>query len=105
MGRIPKGLRVWDDVRAGATEKNGAGWVALRGATQNDKKRERWFNIQTCLSWRMAFLLARLQKAYWDERAAWLKAPANAPSTTEEPAQAETNGERAASTSSTPPPK
>merc|ERR1712151_315379 len=40
-----------------------------------DKKKEKWFNIKVCGSWRMAFLLARLQRMYWDERAAWLRAP------------------------------
>jgi len=41
-------------------------------------KREKWFNIRSCGSWRMAFLLARLQRQHWDSRAAWLSAPADA---------------------------
>merc|ERR1711957_977416 len=30
---------------------------------------EKWFNIQTCGSWRLAFLLARLQRIIWDQGA------------------------------------
>merc|ERR1719215_2519861 len=73
--RIPKGLRVWDDIRAGNTDKDGAGWVAVRSASQLEKKKEKWFNIRSCGSWRMAFLLARLQRLSWDKRAEWLKKP------------------------------
>lgn len=72
--KIPKGLRNWDDVRAGAHEKDGAGWVASRSASQNEPSKTKWFNIRLCGSWRMAFLLARLQRLHWDERAAWVKA-------------------------------
>lgn len=73
---LPKGLRVWDDVRAGAAVNAGAGWIAARSpGGGDDKKREKWFNIRTCGSWRMAFLLARLQRQKWDERARWLAAP------------------------------
>lgn len=76
---LPKGLRIWDDVRAGAETNAGAGWIASRSpGNGDDKKREKWFNIRSCGSWRMAFLLARLQRQHWDSRAAWLSAPAGA---------------------------
>jgi len=75
--KFPRGLRLWDDIRQGHTEKDGAGWIAVRSASQHEKKKEKWFNIRVCGSWRMAFLLAKLQRAYWDERAAWLRSPEN----------------------------
>jgi len=75
--QLPKGLRIWDDVRAGAETNAGAGWIASRSpGGGDDKRREKWFNIRTCGSWRMAFLLARLQRQQWDSRASWLAAPA-----------------------------
>jgi hypothetical protein len=59
---------MWDDVRAGSNAggkaKDGAGWVAVKSSTS--RKREKWFNIRTCGSWRLAFLLARLQRALWE---------------------------------------
>lgn len=61
---VAKGLRIWDDLRAGNAFNNGAGWIASR-STKVDGKKEKWFNIQTCGSWRMAFLLARLQRDLW----------------------------------------
>jgi len=74
---LPKGLRIWDDVRAGKEKNDGAGWIAARSpGGGDDKKREKWFNIKTCGSWRMAFLMARLQRQHWDSRATWLAAPA-----------------------------
>jgi len=77
--QLSKGLRVWDDVRAGAAVNAGAGWIASRSpGGGDDKKREKWFNIRTCGSWRMAFLLARLQRQHWDARAKWLAAPEGA---------------------------
>jgi hypothetical protein len=68
---------MWDDIRANAVNKDGsartgAGWVACR-CSKDDGKQEKWFNIRTCGSWRMAFLLARLQRAHWDARVMWLK--------------------------------
>lgn len=76
---LPKGLRCWDDLRAGAATNAGAGWIAARSpGGGDDKKREKWFNIRTCGSWRMAFLLARLQRQHWDARATWLAAPEGA---------------------------
>mmetsp|Transcript_12769 Transcript_12769/g.28205 ORF Transcript_12769/g.28205 Transcript_12769/m.28205 type:complete len:247 (+) Transcript_12769:21-761(+) len=62
---VPKGLRTWDDVHAGSSNKDGAGWIAVR-SSKRDGKKEKWFNIRTCGSWRMAFLLARLQRAIWE---------------------------------------
>jgi len=62
---IPKGLRMWDDVRAGNTGKDGAGWVAVKTSVRFGKK-EKWFNIRTCRSWRLAFLFARLQREIWE---------------------------------------
>lgn len=75
--KLPKGVRMWDDIRANAVNKDGsartgAGWIACR-STKDDGKQEKWFNIRTCGSWRMAFLLARLQRAQWESRANWLK--------------------------------
>mmetsp|Transcript_67695 Transcript_67695/g.117802 ORF Transcript_67695/g.117802 Transcript_67695/m.117802 type:complete len:295 (-) Transcript_67695:60-944(-) len=77
--KIPKGLRNWDDVRAGAFEKDGAGWIASRSATQHEPSKTKWFNIRLCGSWRMAFLLARLQRLHWDERSAWVKSSITSP--------------------------
>merc|ERR1719162_1882719 len=58
-------------------KNDGAGWIAARSpGGGDDKKREKWFNIKTCGSWRMAFLMARLQRQHWDSRATWLAAPA-----------------------------
>jgi len=74
--RLPKGLRLWDDLRAGSS-KDGAGWIAVRQKTDYERKTEKWFNIRQCGSWRMAFLLARLQRMYWDDHAAWLAQPGN----------------------------
>lgn len=77
--KIPRGLRIWDDVRAGCTEKDGAGWIASR-TSQHEPSKTKWFNIRQCGSWRMAYLLARLQRLYWDDRTAWVAAPITAPS-------------------------
>merc|ERR1719270_3161101 len=83
---VPKGMRIWDDLRAGCTEKNGAGWIASR-SRKGEPKREKWFNIRTTGSWRLSFLLARLQLEIWDRRggpgynegkSASLEAPADA---------------------------
>lgn len=65
---VPKGLRIWDDLRAGGetAKKDGAGWIASFSAKREDKKKEKWFNIRTTGSWRMAFLLARLQRQLWE---------------------------------------
>lgn len=57
---VPKGLRVWQG-GTGGKAKDSAGWVA---ATECGGKTKR-FNIRTCGSWRLAFLLARIQRAMW----------------------------------------
>lgn len=69
---IPKGLRIWDDVSAGNMTKDGAGWIAMYStrARGRPEKTEKWFNIRTCGSWRLAFLLARLQRDLWERRGA-----------------------------------
>merc|ERR1740129_1974196 len=36
--KIPRGLKIWDDVRAGATDKDGAGWIAVRVSKDEGKK-------------------------------------------------------------------
>lgn len=64
---VPKGLRIWDDLRAGCTDKDGAGWIVAR-SRKNEKKKEKWFNIRTTGSWRLAFRLARLQQDIWERR-------------------------------------
>merc|ERR1719189_1544889 len=101
--KVPKGLRWWDDIRQGHTEKDGAGWIAVRSASEHEKKKERWFNIRMCGSWRMAFLLAKLQRAYWDERAAWLRSPANAVAASANPTAASAVELSMAAASMTPP--
>lgn len=65
---VPKGLRVWDDVAAGAQGKDGAGWIAVYSSKANGRptKKEKWFNIRSCGSWRLAFLLAKLQRSLWE---------------------------------------
>jgi len=101
--KLPKGLRLWDDIRQGHTEKDGAGWIAVRSASQHERKKEKWFNIRICGSWRMAFLLAKLQRAYWDERAAWLRSPANAVAASANPTAANAVESSMAAASMTPP--
>jgi len=75
---VPKGLRTWDDVAAGCQGKDGAGWIAMYSSKLSGKT-EKWFNIRTCGSWRLAFLLARLQRGLWEQRgaAALARAPAS----------------------------
>jgi len=99
---FPKGLRLWDDIRQGHTKKDGAGWIAVRAASEHEKKREKWFNIRVCGSWRMAFLLAKLQLACWDERAAWLRSPENAAAASADPTASAAKASTAAA-SVTPP--
>jgi len=65
---VPLLMRMWDDERKGYVNR-GAGWVATKftgSATQ--KKEERWFSARTWGSWRLAFLLARLQRRVWETR-------------------------------------
>jgi len=64
--QVPQGMRTWDDLRAGAKGgKDGAGWIAVRNR-KGEPKKEKWFNIRTCGSWRLAFLLARLQRELFE---------------------------------------
>jgi len=66
---VPEGLRSWDDSKGSrAQASSGAGWIASApvkssGRTNADSK---WFNIKTWGSWRLAFLLARLQRSLWE---------------------------------------
>jgi len=64
---VLRGMRIWDDLRAGCKDKDGAGWIAAWNR-KNEPKIEKWFNIRTTGSWRLAFLLARLQLQLWDRR-------------------------------------
>jgi len=69
----PFGLRVWDDTKRIAKQPGrgspnaldpqarwGAGWIASVGP-----QKSRWFNIRVWGSWRLAFVLARLQMEAW----------------------------------------
>lgn len=67
---VPNGLRIWDDVRDGCAAKKtlgGAGWVAEK-ILPTGRKMSKSFNIRTCGSWRLAFLLARLQQNVWENQ-------------------------------------
>lgn len=50
----PRGLKVWSNAK-------GCGWIAERKG-----KGSRWFGVSTWGSWRLAFLLAKLQLEVWD---------------------------------------
>eukprot|EP00928_Gymnodinium_smaydae_P072751 TRINITY_DN56049_c0_g1_i1.p2 TRINITY_DN56049_c0_g1~~TRINITY_DN56049_c0_g1_i1.p2 ORF type:complete len:271 (-),score=66.41 TRINITY_DN56049_c0_g1_i1:39-767(-) len=65
----PEGLKVWDDQHSGRG-KEGAGWIAVAvESPDGGKLEEKWFNVQTWGSWRLAFILARLQRKVWEYRA------------------------------------
>eukprot|EP00434_Breviolum_minutum_P022585 symbB.v1.2.019930.t1/scaffold1652.1/size121070/10 len=51
---IPDGVRRWKDPK-------GSGWIACHPS----RKLTRWFNKSIWRSWRMAFLLAKLQRELW----------------------------------------
>merc|ERR1711953_1615126 len=51
----------------------------------------------------MAFLLAKLQRAFWDKRAAWLRSPANAVAASANPTAASAVESPMAAASMTPP--
>merc|ERR1740121_1224052 len=44
------------------------GEEVARSARKGEPKREKWFNIRTTGSWRLAFFLARLQRDIWERR-------------------------------------
>lgn len=63
---VPRGLRIWDDLWTGGNKRQpGAGWIVSRQRS-GEPKRDKWFNIRTCGSWRLAFILARLQRDVWE---------------------------------------
>lgn len=72
---VPKGLRIWDNTDISASvqtkKKPGAGWMVVVDMTKKNGRRQetqKWFNIQACGSWRLAFLLAKLQRDLWEHR-------------------------------------
>lgn len=63
------GLQNWSDDK-------GAGWRTMRKAVAGKNKTEsRWFGANSWGSWRMAFLLARLQHQVWQRAAQAPEAP------------------------------
>lgn len=75
---VPSGLKTWNDAlgKSGKSGgmKNGAGWIAeYKGSKKQSQTR--WFNVRTWGSWRLAFLLAKLQRQLWEAASA---APAKA---------------------------
>eukprot|EP00439_Symbiodinium_sp_Y106_P051831 s485_g6.t3 len=72
------------------SDDKGAGWRTLRQAIEGKNKAEsRWFGARSWGSWRMAFLMARLQRDVWQRAAAASAAPAAAAAAAEEPAAEE----------------
>jgi len=69
-----EGMRMWDDMRrksnhyANIDDVHGAGWIAAKPTTGTGGPDSKWFNIKIWGSWRYVFLLARLQRAVWEER-------------------------------------
>jgi len=75
----PDALRVWDDTRRGKTTRQfkvklsgktqtqewGAGWIADHPFCQSKGQGSRWFNVKTWNTWRLVFIMARLQRAVW----------------------------------------
>lgn len=60
LGLCLDGLKPWSDAK-------GAGWIAYsKHRKQTNKHLNRWFSASTWGSWRLAFLLARLQREVWD---------------------------------------
>jgi len=61
---VPRGMRTWDDQRAGNLSNNGAGWIVSRSSKVEGKKRK---VVQHSNLWELAdgFLLARLQRELW----------------------------------------
>lgn len=50
-------LRPWSDAK-------GAGWIAI-GPCMGTKTKDKWFSMKKLGSWRLAYLLARLQRDIW----------------------------------------
>ena len=50
-------LRWWSDAK-------GEGWIA-KGPNMGTRTKDKWFNAHKCGSWRLAFLLAKLQRDIW----------------------------------------
>lgn len=69
---VPEGLRLWDDTRArsrndaGIEDVHGAGWITDWPSKKATHIKSKWFNIKTWGSWRLAFLLAQLQRKVWE---------------------------------------
>eukprot|EP00933_Yihiella_yeosuensis_P020867 TRINITY_DN16646_c1_g1_i2.p1 TRINITY_DN16646_c1_g1~~TRINITY_DN16646_c1_g1_i2.p1 ORF type:complete len:1021 (-),score=227.83 TRINITY_DN16646_c1_g1_i2:311-3373(-) len=57
-----EGLRNWSDAK-------GEGWIAYSTKPSTGKSESRWFNARVWGSWRLAFLLAKLQKQVWEKTA------------------------------------
>lgn len=70
---IPEGVRMWDDTRGRKKHTKGdqwgAGWIAYHPyKSGTEKGKAMWFNVRVWGSWRLAFCLARLQRATWIAR-------------------------------------
>jgi len=81
----PEGVKLWDDTRrksnryACLQDVPGAGWIAhCPYKRESARSSSRWFNVKVWGSWRLAFLLACLQRARWEE-----KMPQSAPAEAE----------------------
>jgi len=75
----PDGLRIWDDTRKGKlkrkfkvkgkakmqTQEWGAGWIAEHPWAQKKGLGSAWMNVKKWSTWRLVFVLARLQRAVW----------------------------------------
>eukprot|EP00928_Gymnodinium_smaydae_P042525 TRINITY_DN2860_c4_g1_i3.p1 TRINITY_DN2860_c4_g1~~TRINITY_DN2860_c4_g1_i3.p1 ORF type:complete len:674 (-),score=155.10 TRINITY_DN2860_c4_g1_i3:431-2452(-) len=70
-GEPTVGLRYWCDAK-------GAGWIAQRRSAEasGSSNMDRWFSVRTWGSWRLAFLLARLQRDVWNAGTAGSSSPA-----------------------------
>merc|ERR1719464_1341433 len=74
-GEVPgEGLRMWDDTRrrknryAGLPDVSGAGWISYCPIKRGEKKDSRWWNVKVWGSFRLAFLMSRLQREVWQAR-------------------------------------
>eukprot|EP00746_Dinoflagellata_sp_MGD_P067239 gnl/MRDRNA2_/MRDRNA2_27756_c0_seq1.p1 gnl/MRDRNA2_/MRDRNA2_27756_c0~~gnl/MRDRNA2_/MRDRNA2_27756_c0_seq1.p1 ORF type:complete len:562 (+),score=92.55 gnl/MRDRNA2_/MRDRNA2_27756_c0_seq1:85-1770(+) len=64
-----EGVRMWNDEQSRQRGRLYKGWIANRkgSCTRRGGVSQRWFSVQTWGSWRLAFLLAKLQRALWDQ--------------------------------------